>query len=224
MACFSTFPFYCVLFKRKLRRIWRHIRLSSVSNTPNHAHFSPPLLHSNIPLRLSPVTVAQRSLRSPNSDRQLCIRVISFSRNRSGWLLSLNLPNQWAIYFSFLSLCVLSCDGLILLSSLLIFDYVWICCVISFIEAVRDLFRLSRFLIRFDVISQSFFPALTKIVGTLGPKSRSVEVISGCLKAGMSGNSDYFTVWDVILLGALSLVIDVSFFLQWLDSISLGVM
>ncbi|XP_059667505.1 pyruvate kinase 1, cytosolic [Cornus florida] len=32
----------------------------------------------------------------------------------------------------------------------------------------------------------SFFPAMTKIVGTLGPRSRSVEVISGCLKAGMS--------------------------------------
>ncbi|XVE61566.1 hypothetical protein DITRI_Ditri06bG0050800 [Diplodiscus trichospermus] len=32
----------------------------------------------------------------------------------------------------------------------------------------------------------SFFPAMTKIVGTLGPKSRSVEVISGCLRAGMS--------------------------------------
>ncbi|CAH9090274.1 unnamed protein product [Cuscuta europaea] len=32
----------------------------------------------------------------------------------------------------------------------------------------------------------SFFPAMTKIVGTLGPKSRSVEVISSCLKAGMS--------------------------------------
>ncbi|KAG6690229.1 hypothetical protein I3842_10G004200 [Carya illinoinensis] len=32
----------------------------------------------------------------------------------------------------------------------------------------------------------TFFPAMTKIVGTLGPKSRSVEVISGCLKAGMS--------------------------------------
>lgn len=30
---------------------------------------------------------------------------------------------------------------------------------------------------------------MTKIVGTLGPKSRSVEVISGCLKAGMSGNT-----------------------------------
>nr|AQP26310.1 pyruvate kinase [Diospyros kaki] len=32
----------------------------------------------------------------------------------------------------------------------------------------------------------SFFPAMTKIVGTLGPRSRSVEVISGCLRAGMS--------------------------------------
>ncbi|XP_008776916.3 pyruvate kinase 1, cytosolic-like isoform X2 [Phoenix dactylifera] len=32
----------------------------------------------------------------------------------------------------------------------------------------------------------SFFPAMTKIVGTLGPKSRSVEVISACLMAGMS--------------------------------------
>ncbi|KAG5239613.1 pyruvate kinase, cytosolic isozyme [Salix suchowensis] len=32
----------------------------------------------------------------------------------------------------------------------------------------------------------SFFPAMTKIIGTLGPKSRSVEIISNCLKAGMS--------------------------------------
>ncbi|KAK4480401.1 hypothetical protein RD792_013473 [Penstemon davidsonii] len=32
----------------------------------------------------------------------------------------------------------------------------------------------------------SYFPAMTKIVGTLGANSRSVEVISGCLKAGMS--------------------------------------
>ncbi|XP_040956746.1 pyruvate kinase 1, cytosolic isoform X1 [Gossypium hirsutum] len=32
----------------------------------------------------------------------------------------------------------------------------------------------------------SFFPAMTKIVGTLGPRSRSVEVLSGCLTAGMS--------------------------------------
>ncbi|KAH8502126.1 hypothetical protein H0E87_016766 [Populus deltoides] len=45
----------------------------------------------------------------------------------------------------------------------------------------------------------SFFPAMTKIVGTLGPKSRSVEIISNCLKAGMSvarfdfswGDTDY---------------------------------
>jgi pyruvate kinase len=35
---------------------------------------------------------------------------------------------------------------------------------------------------------QNFFPAMTKIVGTLGPKSRSVEAISACLKAGMSGS------------------------------------
>ncbi|KAG5237830.1 pyruvate kinase, cytosolic isozyme [Salix suchowensis] len=34
--------------------------------------------------------------------------------------------------------------------------------------------------------SNHFFPARTKIVGTLGPKSRTVEIISNCLKAGMS--------------------------------------
>lgn len=32
----------------------------------------------------------------------------------------------------------------------------------------------------------SFFPAMTKIVGTLGPNSRSLEIISACLNAGMS--------------------------------------
>ncbi|KAJ4851570.1 hypothetical protein Tsubulata_034339 [Turnera subulata] len=32
----------------------------------------------------------------------------------------------------------------------------------------------------------SYYPALTKIVGTLGPQSGSVEIISECLKAGMS--------------------------------------
>jgi hypothetical protein len=36
---------------------------------------------------------------------------------------------------------------------------------------------------------QNFFPAMTKIVGTLGPKSRSVDTISACLKAGMSGKA-----------------------------------
>ncbi|XP_010269337.1 PREDICTED: pyruvate kinase 2, cytosolic-like [Nelumbo nucifera] len=32
----------------------------------------------------------------------------------------------------------------------------------------------------------SYIPSLTKIIGTLGPKSRSVEVIEACLQAGMS--------------------------------------
>ena len=36
---------------------------------------------------------------------------------------------------------------------------------------------------------QTVFPAMTRIVGTLGPKSRSVEIISDCMKAGMSGTA-----------------------------------
>uniref|UniRef100_A0A1D1XT31 Pyruvate kinase n=1 Tax=Anthurium amnicola TaxID=1678845 RepID=A0A1D1XT31_9ARAE len=42
-----------------------------------------------------------------------------------------------------------------------------------------------------------FFPAMTKIVGTLGPKSRSVEVISACLKAGMSVARFDFSLGDI---------------------------
>ncbi|XP_038702427.1 pyruvate kinase 1, cytosolic-like isoform X2 [Tripterygium wilfordii] len=42
----------------------------------------------------------------------------------------------------------------------------------------------------------NFFPAMTKIVGTLGPKSRSVEVISGCLNAGMSVARFDFSLGD----------------------------
>lgn len=34
---------------------------------------------------------------------------------------------------------------------------------------------------------QKVFPSLTKIVGTLGPNSHSVQVIEECLTAGMSG-------------------------------------
>lgn len=34
---------------------------------------------------------------------------------------------------------------------------------------------------------QKFFPSLTKIVATLGAKSRSVETLEQCLKAGMAG-------------------------------------
>lgn len=43
------------------------------------------------------------------------------------------------------------------------------------------------------MILQTFFPAMTKIVGTLGPKSRSVEIISSCLESGMSGMVSYFS-------------------------------
>uniref|UniRef100_A0A2P2J9N8 Pyruvate kinase n=1 Tax=Rhizophora mucronata TaxID=61149 RepID=A0A2P2J9N8_RHIMU len=43
----------------------------------------------------------------------------------------------------------------------------------------------------------SFFPAMTKIVGTLGPKSRTVEIISDCLKAGMSVARFDFSWGDV---------------------------
>ncbi|RWW14848.1 hypothetical protein GW17_00021340 [Ensete ventricosum] len=51
-----------------------------------------------------------------------------------------------------------------------------------------------------------FFPAMTKIVGTLGPKSRSVEVITACLKAGMSGKPRILSIVrdaDVLLQSAL---------------------
>lgn len=48
------------------------------------------------------------------------------------------------------------------------------------------------------LILQNFFPSMTKIVGTLGPKSRSVETISACLKAGMSGNLEICYVLFVL--------------------------
>lgn len=58
-----------------------------------------------------------------------------------------------------------------------------------------SLFLHFGFLVGHDldgILLQSFFPAMTKIVGTLGPKSRSVEVISGCLTAGMCGINHFF--------------------------------
>ena len=48
-------------------------------------------------------------------------------------------------------------------------------------------------------IVQSFFPAMTKIVGTLGSRSRSVDVISGCLTAGMSGTI-FFSLFNYELI------------------------
>lgn len=71
---------------------------------------------------------------------------------------------------------------------------VWICGPADSIAVGEERLRFAiAFLTTLFVVvcffgAQSFFPAMTKIVGTLGPKSRSVEVISGCLKAGMSGN------------------------------------
>ncbi|RRT64794.1 hypothetical protein B296_00033035 [Ensete ventricosum] len=49
---------------------------------------------------------------------------------------------------------------------------------------------------------------MTKIVGTLGPKSRSVEVITACLKAGMSGKPRILSIVrdaDVLLQSALGI-------------------
>lgn len=46
---------------------------------------------------------------------------------------------------------------------------------------------------------QNFFPAMAKIVGTLGPRSRSVEVISSCLKAGLSGNLIELLIYLILL-------------------------
>ncbi|XP_050228198.1 pyruvate kinase 1, cytosolic-like [Mercurialis annua] len=43
----------------------------------------------------------------------------------------------------------------------------------------------------------SYLPSLTKIVGTLGPKSRSVETIEACLNAGMSVARFDFSWLDV---------------------------
>ncbi|KAF9608199.1 hypothetical protein IFM89_007821 [Coptis chinensis] len=51
------------------------------------------------------------------------------------------------------------------------------------------------------LVVQNFFPAITKIVWTLGPKSRYVEVISGCLKAGMSS-------MIILLIGMLLVMLD----------------
>lgn len=54
------------------------------------------------------------------------------------------------------------------------------------------LFLSDIYCIGSNILLQSFFPAMTKIVGTLGPKSRSVDIISRCLEAGMSGTVPFF--------------------------------
>ena len=65
-------------------------------------------------------------------------------------------------------------------------------------------------------VSQSFFPAMTKIVGTLGPRSRSVEIISGCLKAGMSGIHTFSSFESLAFHACFpSLLISNSFCFSW---------
>ncbi|KAH0714307.1 hypothetical protein KY284_007212 [Solanum tuberosum] len=49
---------------------------------------------------------------------------------------------------------------------------------------LEELIRMASIL---DPSKPTFFPAMMKIVGTLGPKSRSVEIISSCLELGMPG-------------------------------------
>ncbi|EEC84527.1 hypothetical protein OsI_31247 [Oryza sativa Indica Group] len=50
----------------------------------------------------------------------------------------------------------------------------------------------------------SFFPAMTKIVGTLGPKSHSVDTISSCLKAGMSDAEYHQETLEILKLAIKS--------------------
>ncbi|KAF2289286.1 hypothetical protein GH714_034122 [Hevea brasiliensis] len=49
--------------------------------------------------------------------------------------------------------------------------------------AIEEPFRLSSVL---TSSKSSYIPSLTKLVGTLGPNSRSIETIEACLNAGMS--------------------------------------
>lgn len=48
---------------------------------------------------------------------------------------------------------------------------------------------------RFDVQFQIPYAAKTKIIASLGPKSREIEVIEKLLKAGMSGESMVFMLY-----------------------------
>ena len=85
----------------------------------------------------------------------------------------------------FYSIMNMSCD--LLLIVLFIFWCINVLCTSGTIVLVLCILFGWRFVCLLIIVVQSFFPAMTKIVGTLGPRSRSVELISGCLKAGMSG-------------------------------------
>ncbi|KAG0449530.1 hypothetical protein HPP92_027320 [Vanilla planifolia] len=59
---------------------------------------------------------------------------------------------------------------------------------------VDEPIRMSTIL---DPSKPSSLPAMTKIVGTLGPRSRTVEAISACINAGMSVARFDFSSGDV---------------------------
>ena len=96
--------------------------------------------------------------------KRRCIPVTYFSRNPFVWFQSSNHPRPSVTSSSSSSSSYYRC-----FPTLFSFFFLFVC--------------FFKFILHF----QSFFPAMTKIVGTLGPKSQSVEVISACLKAGMSG-------------------------------------
>ncbi|XP_078440898.1 pyruvate kinase 2, cytosolic-like isoform X2 [Wolffia australiana] len=62
---------------------------------------------------------------------------------------------------------------------------------------VEESMRMSSILAASKSNAQGSFPSMTKIVGTLGPKSRSVEIIEACLIGGMSVARFDFSWLDV---------------------------
>ena len=119
------------------------------------------LLLSNPPLILSPIDSAH-PLR--------CLPITSSSKSRFGWRRSSSHQEMWDSS-PFPSICCLFsrdpvCDRKPM--------RVWL------------VIRCKDTILWFYL--QSFFSAMSKIVGTLGPQSESVETISRLLKAGMSGD------------------------------------
>lgn len=125
----------------------------------------------NLSLSPSPITISLAlgfSLPKTWIEERTCIRHTSSSKSPSGW------PPSWSPPSRYVSLLVIlkQVDSMFLRDA-------------DFFFCLSICYRLRESLVLLAL--QSFFPAMAKIVGTLGPKSRSVEVISACLKAGMSG-------------------------------------
>ena len=91
------------------------------------------------------------------------------------------VPQPMALY-------AISCVEYVCANNLLFL--LWKICMDSIVAYLLSL------LLPWHSVLQSFFPAMTKIVGTPGPKSGSVEILEACLKAGMSGN---YCIINIIL-------------------------